>query len=86
MIDPNLSLAVSLVLTLYYLGYSAWQLWREKPMKYVSLTGELVFVFAIILGMATTMHGIARSLMIAAFLVATTLRLIARHRFAVHDL
>jgi hypothetical protein len=85
MIDPNLTLAVSSVLTTYYLGDCAWRLWRGKPGKYASVFGEFVVAFAIVLGMAMALQGLAKILLIGAFLTATTLRLIARHRYAVPD-
>jgi hypothetical protein len=86
MIGPNVSLAVFTALALYYLGDCAWRLWRRTPSKYLSVLGELTVAFAIVVGMATALQSAAKVLAIGAFLAATTLRLIARHRFAVHGL
>ena len=88
MFDPNVTLAVFAVLTACYLGESAWRLRRHKPAKYMSLVGEGVLAFALLFGMLTVLkaddalHVAAKIAVMGTFAAATTLRLIARNRFA----
>jgi len=83
MINPNLSLAASAVATAYYLGDSAWRLWRHKPTTFPSLFGETLFALVIVFGMFVGLQaGAVKVSVIAAFIAATILRFVARHRFA----
>jgi len=91
MIDPDIFLALFIPLTVYYVADSAWRLWRKRPGKYVSVFGETILPFTVLLIMITLhtsntpLHVSAKVFVVAGNVAAMTLRLVTRKRFAVES-